>query len=66
QKLPTKEMFANLIEREVNAHPDRYGLLVQSFIILERYSIDWQLGMLFGVSPPSGPGVDLAFMSQSD
>ncbi len=66
QKLPTKEMFANLIEREVNAHPDRYGLLVQSFIILERYSIDWQLGMLFGISPPSGPGVDLAFMSQSD
>jgi len=66
QKLPTKEMFANLIEREISAHPDRYGLLVQSFMILERYSIDWQLGMLFRISPPSGPGVDLAFVRQSD
>jgi hypothetical protein len=66
QKLPTKEMFANLIEREISAHPDRYGLLVQSFMILERYSIDWQLGMLFQISPPSGPGVDLAFVRQSD
>ncbi|NCN45397.1 MAG: hypothetical protein COU63_01590 [Candidatus Pacebacteria bacterium CG10_big_fil_rev_8_21_14_0_10_36_11] len=53
QKLPTIEMFAHLIQREISHRPERYGLLIQSFISLQRYSIAWQSGYLIEIGPPS-------------
>jgi len=63
QKLPTLEMFAHLIQREVVAQPERYGLLVQSFISLQRYAVEWQLDRLWEIYPDVSQGTDLAFMS---
>lgn len=62
QKLPTLEMFAHLIQREIETKPDRYGLLVQSFISLQRYAIEWQLDRLWEIYPENSSSTDLAFM----
>ncbi|MBT4124563.1 MAG: hypothetical protein HN981_04020 [Candidatus Pacebacteria bacterium] len=61
QKLPTEEMFNSLVERDLDEHPDRYGLVAQSFLTLRGYYVQWQEDILIEISPASGSGS--SFMS---